>query len=211
METSAAGSDSARVGPNAIVRVAEALDERLGASAMAEVFRCAGLTGYLEAPPGSMVDEREAARLFDTVYRSLPREDADAVMHRAGVLTAEYLLANRIPRPVQAVLKVLPAPLSGRALIAAIRGNAWTFAGSGTFRAAGGKRGEIEIAANPLRAPGCVWHVAVFETLLTALVHRKIRVVHGHPAPGGEICRFEFGVDAAARRGADRPLDAPLH
>lgn len=210
MKTSARATDSARVGPNAIVRVAEALEARLGAPAKVEVFRRAGLTGYLEDPPGSMVDEREAARLFDTVYRRLPREDADAVMHRAGVLTADYLLANRIPRPVQAVLKVLPAPLSGRVLIAAIRGNAWTFAGSGTFRAAGGMSGEIEILANPLRAPGCVWHVAVFETLLTALVHRKIRVLHDHAGPEGQTCRFEFGVDAQGQRSGDPP-DSPPH
>ena len=210
MQALAAASDLARVGPNAILRVAEALEEHLGASETGRVFARADLAGYLEVPPGSMVDEREAARLFDAVYRSLPRESADAVMHRAGVLTAEYLLANRIPRPVQMLLKVLPAPLSGRALLAAIRGNAWTFAGSGAFRAAGGARGAIEITGNPLRAPGCVWHVAVFETLLTALVHRKIRVAHGHAGANGQICRFAFGVEPVARC-SGRPPGTPFH
>ncbi len=36
---------------------------------------------------------------------------AAEVARDAGVATAEYLLAHRIPKPVQALLRVLPAPL----------------------------------------------------------------------------------------------------
>jgi len=47
----------ARIGPNAITRVAEALNARFGSAV--DVFADAGLAHYLAAPPEQMVDERE--------------------------------------------------------------------------------------------------------------------------------------------------------
>jgi divinyl protochlorophyllide a 8-vinyl-reductase len=52
---------------------------------------------------------------------------AAEVARDAGLRTADYLLANRIPKPVQVLLKHLPAPLAARVLLSAIRRHAWTF------------------------------------------------------------------------------------
>ena len=49
--TTAAG----RIGPNAIIRLAEVLREQAGAATTAVVFERAGLRAYLEAPPSAMV------------------------------------------------------------------------------------------------------------------------------------------------------------
>lgn len=52
---------------------------------------------------------------------------------KRGRLTASYLLANRIPKPAQIVLGLLPARIGLKLLLKAIGGHAWTFAGVGTF------------------------------------------------------------------------------
>ena len=114
----------------------------------------------------------------------------------AGTRTAAYVLANRIPKAAQALLKSLPAPLAGPLLLKAIARNAWTFAGSGRVRtAARGRRFVVEIAANPLAMPGCVWHLAVFEGLFSALVAPRVSV--SHPLcchDGAALCRFEIAA-----------------
>lgn len=65
-----------------------------------------------------------------TVYRDLPGQ-AESLMTLAGAATADYILAHRIPGPVKALIRALPAPLGARFLTAAIARHAWTFAGSG--------------------------------------------------------------------------------
>jgi len=200
----AAAAPRARVGPNAVVQTRAALDAQLGPEVTRSVFAAAGLARHLAAPPESMIEETEAARLFAAVYGALAPAQADAVMRDAGRRTARYLLRHRIPPLAQGLLRALPAPLAGRLLLAAIARHAWTFAGSGSFTAQGGARGSLEIADNPLSAPGCLWHVAVFETLLRSLVHPATAVRHDHHgAGGGVLCRFEFGV--AAQPGRNGP------
>jgi divinyl protochlorophyllide a 8-vinyl-reductase len=146
-------SRSGRIGPNAITRVAEVLRARVGTGATSTLFEHAGLSGYLLQPPQSMVDEAEVRRLHGVLREDLGDEQARAVARDAGLRTAEYLLAHRIPRPVQRLLKFLPAALAARVLLAAISRNAWTFAGSGKFSARVGQPVVLTLRNNPYGPP----------------------------------------------------------
>jgi len=194
-----AAAHAGRIGPNAIIRVAEALQHQLGASITAELFALAGLSPYLAAPPQQMVDEGEARRLHMVLRSELGPRVAAEVSREAGVATAEYLLAHRIPKPVQAVLRMLPAAMACRVLLAAIRRHAWTFAGSGTFEAAAGQPTLLTIRDNPLcrgqasEVPVCDYYAATFEHLFRQLVHRATRCTElSCEARGDDACRFEL-------------------
>jgi divinyl protochlorophyllide a 8-vinyl-reductase len=196
MSTVAAGG---RIGPNAITRVAEVLPGLIGERETRAVFERARLAGYLQAPPQSMVDEAEVTRLHQTLRDALGGPLAGLVARQAGQRTADYLLAHRIPRPVQALLKRLPAPWAARLLLQAIRRHAWTFAGSGEFTARAGRPVVLTIRGNPLckgvvsDAPACDFYAATFERLFRALVHRDARAVEvACEARGDAECRFEL-------------------
>jgi divinyl protochlorophyllide a 8-vinyl-reductase len=94
----------------------------------------------------------------------------------------DYILAHRIPRPAQRLIRALPAPLGARLLVNAITKHAWTFVGSGIFRVLGHRPPTFEIIDNPLVAedhastPQCHWHAAVFERLFSSLVWPDVTV-----------------------------------
>lgn len=181
------------VGPNAAIQLGNALKDGLGEAAARQVFSGAGLSAWLAQPPGEMIDEVHAARLFRSLFAHLPENTARTIAAQAGVRTADYLLKNRIPRPAQIVLKMLPAKAAASLLLRAIARNAWTFAGSGAFSSHPGSPIVIEIAHNPISMPGCVWHVGVFERLFRALVASNTRVSHPKCChDGAAACRFEI-------------------
>ena len=184
-----------RIGPNAVTRLAEAL----GPEPARAVFGAAGLLHRLADPPGRMVPEAEVTALHRAARSLLGEAGSEAASREAGRLTARYLLAHRIPRPLQWILKLLPAGLSARVLIRAIGRHAWTFAGSGSFRALPGRPMRLEIAHGPIaRAapadhPVCAYYAATFETLFAALVSPRTRVVETTcEAMGAPACVFEL-------------------
>lgn len=195
----AAGHTAARIGPNAIIRLGEALREAEGAGAEADLFAQAGLSPYLAAPPGHMVDERDVIRLHAALRHGPFAKRSPHIAWRAGLLTGDYLLANRIPRPVQGLLRHLPSPLASRVLLKAIARNAWTFAGSGHFRYAAGRPVRLEIENCPIcrgeSAPAalCAYYGGTFQRLFEVLVNASCRVVETHcAAAGATSCRFEI-------------------
>lgn len=188
-----------RIGPNAVTRVAEVLVERFGAPQMAAIFSRAGLSQYVGAPPAQMVDEAEVIRLHAELRATLDTPVARDVAREAGRRTGDYLLAHRIPRPVQGLLKCLPPGAAARVLLAAIRRHAWTFAGSGRFEVLGYSPVRVSISGNPLaRAvhadePQCDYYAATFERLFCALVSRNATVVETScEAAGAAACIFEI-------------------
>jgi divinyl protochlorophyllide a 8-vinyl-reductase len=188
-----------RIGPNAITRVAEVLPALAGAGAAERVFARAGLLGHLRQPPQAMVDETEVARLHAALRSALGDATSRAVARAAGVRTGDYLLAHRIPRPVQWLLKGLPAALAARVLLAAITRHAWTFAGSGCFEARPGRPVRLTIRGNPMcrglvaEAPACDFYAATFERLFRVLVHPATQVTEtACEACGDDACRFEL-------------------
>jgi divinyl protochlorophyllide a 8-vinyl-reductase len=192
------GPVSARVGPNAVIRIAEALERDRGQDAVAQVFQAAGLGRYLDQLPEQMVDEGEVTRLQTSLRTHLGIGEARRVSFDAGLRTGDYLLAHRIPRPVQRLLSILPARLASRLLIAAIRRNAWTFAGSGAFDGQPGNPTRLLVTDGPICGdarsdqPLCDFYAGSFERLFSRLVHPRARVSEiACQANGAESCVFE--------------------
>jgi divinyl protochlorophyllide a 8-vinyl-reductase len=190
---------AARIGPNAITRLAEVLPGIAGAEGAERVFAAAGLLGHWRTPPQAMVDEAEVTRLHGAMRRLLGTAAAGVAARAAGVRTADYLLAHRIPRAMQALLQRLPASMAAALLLRAIGGHAWTFAGSGAFTSQAGRPVRLAITGNPLcrgmgsAEPACDYYAATFERLFRVLVHPAARVVEtACEACGADACRFEI-------------------
>lgn len=195
------GPNAGRIGPNAITRLAAALPRHVGAAATHALFDSVGLAHHLVEPPEHMVDEAEVRALHQALRQAFAPDVAAAAAREAGRLTAAYLLANRIPHPVQRLLRMLPPRWAARVLLATMRRHGWTFAGSGRV-ATGVPRGGrpwLAIRGNPLcrdlvlPAPGCDYYAATLEALFRALVHPRT-VAHevSCEAAGAAECRFEF-------------------
>lgn len=191
---------TARIGPNAVWRLLAALRADGGEPLAAAVLCTAGLSPWLAAPPQTMVDEHEVARLYAALRATVPEAQARRLARAAGTATGDYLLARRIPRAAQWLLRALPATLASRVLLAAVARHAWTFAGSGRFASRPGRPVRFSITGNPLchgvaRADGpqCDFHAAAVERLWRALVHPQARVVEvACEARGDPACRFEI-------------------
>ena len=197
-----AAAGGARIGPNAVIQVTAALTRRLGAAAAREMLVAAGLGAYVKAPPRQMIDEREVIALHALLRERLQPTTAAEVVRAAGLATGDYLLAHRIPRLAQWVLRSLPAQLAAPLLLGAIRRHAWTFCGSGHVTARAGRPLVITIedcpicrGANAVR-PQCDYYAATFARLFRRLVHRHARVREtACRAAGADSCRFEIDWD----------------
>lgn len=194
------GAPVARIGPNAILQVAGALRALHGDAETAAVFAAAGLETHLEHPPEAMVDERDVIALHAALRGRLAPRDLERVVREAGRATGDYLLANRIPRAAQVLLKGLPAGLASRVLLTAIGRHSWTFAGSGWFDAQparGGRPLTVSISDCPMcrgvsaAVPVCDYYAATFERLFRELVHRDVAVAETACCARGEpACVF---------------------
>jgi divinyl protochlorophyllide a 8-vinyl-reductase len=189
-----------RIGPNAVTRLAEALAARDGPDLCGAVFAAAGLAHHLADPPRAMVDEADVAALHRALFGTLGAEEAAEVAWEAGRLTGLYLLAHRIPRPAQAILRRLPRPLASRILLKAIARHAWTFAGSGTFAYGFDPGLWLRLEGSPVcrairtEAPACHYFAGTFETVLGAMLGPRTRVVETDcAAAGAAACVFRVG------------------
>jgi divinyl protochlorophyllide a 8-vinyl-reductase len=187
----------ARIGPNAVTRVAEAVRAQAGVRTAEALFQVAGLAHFLRAPPQEMVDEDDVVALHGALRGLLGPTAADAAAREAGLRTGDYLLTHRIPAPAQRLLRLLPPPLASRALLGAIRRHAWTFAGSGVFTATAGHPTLLRLENCPIcrgvhsDAPTCGYFAATFERLFQALVSRHARVTETEcAAMGAPACAF---------------------
>jgi divinyl protochlorophyllide a 8-vinyl-reductase len=192
---------SGRIGPNAVLQLMEALQRADLGDLIPSLFGVSGASSWLDEPPTAMVDQQKVAALHQAVRTHLPPSTSQSVLREAGRLTADYLLAVRIPRLAQRLLRVLPDFLAARLLLAAISANAWTFAGTGAFtthqRTLFGGPIILELQGNPLCAgeiagsPCCAWHEAVFARLFQVLVNPACTVVELEcEAQGAACCRF---------------------
>jgi divinyl protochlorophyllide a 8-vinyl-reductase len=118
-------------------------------------------------------------------------------LRRSGNLTGEYVLANRIPKPVQRIIKLLPRSLRLKVLLTAIGKSAWTFAGSGTYSFITHPRPLITInnsiikQAAQAQKPICSYYTGAFETLIKALVTPKAVITEVECLAGGsDKCCF---------------------
>jgi divinyl protochlorophyllide a 8-vinyl-reductase len=187
----------ALIGPNAVIQLHAALLAAVPEDIAHDIFRNAGGEDWLAEMPGDMVDEKRVARLFARVRTTLPAWQAQQILARAGTLTADYLLAHRIPAPARLAFRVLPRRAAAYLLTRAIRANAWTFCGSGEFSAEFGKPLMLRLKRNPLcdrqhaLEPICAWTEAVFQRLFQTLVSPTTTVTEVTcEATGGDSCCF---------------------
>ena len=192
----AAAHGGARIGPNAILQMVPVLDAHTGPEIRRSLLAEAGV---IELPDGSgLIPEGPAAALHQALRRKLPHE-APRIAREAGLGTADYILAHRIPAPAQVLLRALPAPLAAPVLAKAIAKHAWTFAGSGRFAVAAIRPLVFTLEDNPVvrgersDRPLCAWHEAVFERLFRTLVSPRAAVTEtACCAQGAPACRFEI-------------------
>ncbi|MGC9270179.1 bacteriochlorophyll 4-vinyl reductase [Acidiphilium sp.] len=196
-----------QIGPNAVWRLAEALDAADLAAAKRRIFADAGLAHYLTAMPQAMVPETEVIALHNAMRATLGIAPARRIGFDAGVRTGDYLLARRIPPLAQAALRALPRRWASAALLRAIGKNGWTFCGTGQFSARAGTPVRIELRNCPIcrdtaaDQPVCDYYAGAFERLFRALIDpaAEVREISCH-ATGAEACVFEIG--------ASRPMQA---
>lgn len=188
---SEASAEQGLIGPNAVLQMVPALEhfDALSVLEHADIG---------ELPDGTeMIPQGQAARLHQQLRSEIPHI-ASGIADVAGRNTADYILAHRIPKFAQFILRLLPPYLSAILLSRAIAAHAWTFAGTGVFRAI--TPWEFEIRQNPLiegetsSEPICVWHAAVFQRLYQKLVHRDFKCVEVEcgAQTGHDICRFQL-------------------
>lgn len=193
------GAAQALIGPNAVTQVAAALLSVYGVVRTSQLFELAGIAHHLSVPPATMIDESEVQRLHHVLRSELGIADARRVGAMAGHATGDYLLAHRIPRPVQWLLKRLPAALAARVLVAAITRHAWTFTGAGDFSAQPGMPWRLTIRNGPVgrdasaTEPVCDFYAHTFARLFSVLVHPGTQVEEVEcQASGGAACVFEL-------------------
>ena len=192
-------AEAGRIGPNAVIRLAEALDAVEGKAVTMRVFTAAGHGVYALVPPEAMVPEGDVTALHRRLRQDLGPLRAESVSWIAGHRTADYLLANRIPKPVQRLLKLLPDRLSAFILLKAIGAHAWTFAGTSRFSWRSGRPVTLSFEDCPLcraahaERPCCPYYAATFERLFRELINADAQVAETECiATGAPACRFEI-------------------
>jgi divinyl protochlorophyllide a 8-vinyl-reductase len=209
----AGAGPAARIGPNAVIQTLRTLEELHGSRTALAV------AAEAECPlhPEGLIEETHFIRLVAALHRRLGPDRAITVLAGAGRRTGEYVRANRIPRPISAVLPHLPNALGLRILMAAFAHNAWTFVGSGTFRWQIGAVPELCIdgcitcrghhAARPLGS----FYAGAFEALIQSMVDARIAVTEEEClATGGRTCRFRIHLPARSLVRSVSPLPRTL-
>jgi len=168
------GNAGALIGPNAVLQMAWAMEGTIGAAAAREVLEVAGIDAL---PSGeAMICEGEALRLHHALAMLHPA-DANDIAVAAAVGTADYIIANRIPRLAARLLRWLPAPLAARLLMRAIEKHAWTFVGAGQFTVTGPWHFTIDRSrSGDATAPPdtlFLWYAQVFARLYSQLVRAR--------------------------------------
>jgi divinyl protochlorophyllide a 8-vinyl-reductase len=189
----------ARIGPNAVTRLIEALTALEGVAALTRIFAEAGVVAYLANAPRAMVPDEDVARLHKALHDVVGPARAAAIGAEAGRRTGAYLLANRIPRLAQGALRLVPRRAAMRLLLRAIGRHAWTFAGAGVFAwRETGRIFKLTIAGGPVSrhveadAPACAYYAATFETIFRAIIDPRCAVVETEcEACGAPACMFE--------------------
>jgi divinyl protochlorophyllide a 8-vinyl-reductase len=188
---------TARVGPNVVIQIARVARERIGEAFADALLR--DTTPYtMDRMPHEMIDQREAQGIVRELVSRVGVPMAVGVLREAGERTAEYLLAHRIPRVAQWVMRLLPRPIGLGLLLRAMSANAWTFAGSGAFRVLPSapwpmlEFGQCAMCAGMHEhEPMCHFYGGAFEQLIRRLIAptatvREVECI----AQGGRVCRF---------------------
>lgn len=191
-----------RIGPNAIIQTAAALQALVGdPRACTLLHEATGRT--METMPTDMVDEAEVNRLVHALRADLDPALFEAVLGDAGVRTAEYLIAHRIPRVAQVMMRVLPSTIALRVLLGGIMRHTWTFAGTAqvSLKHPPGEPMRLVLRRCPMcrgleaTVPACHFYTTTLQTLLVRLVSARASVVEVRcEAMGATACEFALRV-----------------
>ena len=194
-----ASAEAGRIGPNAIIRVAETLRDVLGEDTTRLIFASAHLEPHLAHPPTGMVPEEDVGALQTALFDGLEESEARKIAFEAGLRTGDYLLANRIPKPAQAVLKVLPPSLASRICSAQSGSTPGPSPGPATSVSRNGHPVIVSIKRCPLCRGRhgdhmqCDYYAGTFQRLFEVLVSRNTFVREiSCEATGGDSCAFEI-------------------
>jgi divinyl protochlorophyllide a 8-vinyl-reductase len=188
-----------RIGPNVLIQTANALSDRLGDDVAERLLSQSTAHGLADLPQ-EMVEESKANALVRAVHEAYGLAFARSVMRESGRRTGDYLLANRIPKPAQWLLPLLPNEMALRVLLAAIGKHTWTFAGSAHVHITAGDPAVITIQHCPLCAgqqstePMCDFYAGTFGRIAQALLGPKGWAEEvACEARGESACRFLMG------------------
>lgn len=177
--------------------MAEALTARHGACVCHAVFAAAGQAHHLDHPPRGMIEDVAVARLHRALVARLGPRGAGEIGAEAGRLTASYLLANRIPRAAQRLLRLLPGRIAAAILVRAVARHAWTFAGSGRFSFRFGDGLTLRLAGGPVcrllatGEPACHFYAATFQRVFASVLGARTRVSELRcESAGAPACEF---------------------
>lgn len=189
---------AAQIGPNAVLQSLRAIAEHSDDSTARALQIRAGIP---TAWPSGLIPETWFVRLVEAIREDFEPERAEAILERAGALTAQYVAANRIPRFAKRLLGWLPDRIATALLLAAIRRHAWTFAGSSTFDVRRGPLPQsylLELDRSPTCRPSSTptamaegrYYAAAFEGLLRmACPNATVREVQCRHQ-GANTCQF---------------------
>ncbi len=170
-------SDPARIGPNSIIQTVGALRVSCGEAEADDLLTRSGEGHLVDHLPEEMVNESEFHRLVQVLVAELGPEQTAQVLHESGERTADYLLAHRIPRFFQRLVKVLPRRAGLALLLWAVSFNAWTFVGSGQFRFAVGRELVIRVhVSHPSVLPVAHFYGGTFTRLVHILIDPQATV-----------------------------------
>lgn len=186
----------ARIGSNSVLQLIPLLDDILGEVERSRLMQISGM----KSPPKShgMMLEEPAAALHQAIRAQHP-DLARVLTARAGVRTADYIIAHRIPKAALQVMRTLPPWLAGPLLANVIAKHAWSFAGSGKFKVRSKQPVVFSLQDNPVvrgelsTEPICHWHSAAFQRLFSTIVDPNLHCVETQCcATGSDSCVFEI-------------------
>jgi divinyl protochlorophyllide a 8-vinyl-reductase len=185
----------ARIGPNAIIQTVHVLRDQYGTSEADALLERGGQAHLLHELPTTMVDEDEFHTLARALLEQIGPEQTAQVLYESGQRTADYLLAHRIPRPFQRLVKMplLPRRVGLYLLLWAISKHAWTFVGSGAFRFAVTNRPTIRVTVtHPSVMPVARFYGGTFAHLVYMLIDRQaiVQIDTSQPPSGGIECVY---------------------
>jgi divinyl protochlorophyllide a 8-vinyl-reductase len=166
-----------KIGPNSIIQTVAALEERFGKAEAEAILRRTGQGHWIGNLPKEMTDESKFHSLVLALEKEIGENKISAILEESGRRTAAYLLQVRIPGLFQKVLKLLPSGPAFSLFLFAISKNAWTFAGSGDFSYATGKKPEIVVRVTHPSTPVVGnFYLGTFEALLEELVNPETKI-----------------------------------
>lgn len=181
---------------NMVLPLYDVLGEYKGTRARDEIFSEAGIR-YLPGPEDP-VRERQVNLVHQGIRQRFPAQSKE-IFSEAALIAADVVAEYRIPASGKTMLRKLPWPLATWMLVRSAHQHAWTFGGSGQFKA--NTTAKMDLIGNPsIRGaqsdkPLCHFHAALFQRLFRTLVHpRMICVEHKCEAAGDDCCRFELSL-----------------